>query len=439
MNQKASRIIYFIVLLIFLGIGMWLGAWLKNCHHTAQVITPLPKPTPKPTPAPTPVPPPLPKPTMQKQSSSSNTIPWQITTTRPGDSLAKIFSRLGIAYTELLKILKIDLAQKYLKHIHPQQKVYAELDKKHQLLALKYTIDNVKTLLIRKTNTGYQASIQTKQMTTTSLYKSGVIHSSLAKAAQKAGLTPKMFNELKEIFRGHINYTRDLRPGDHFSILYEEYYVNGKKYKAGDIIAAEFTNKGHTYSAIRYADPQNHTAYYTPDGHGIKPLFLKAPLNYTHISGHFNPHRFDPILKTIHPHLGIDYAAKWGTPIKSIGDGVILYKGKKGGYGNAVMVKYNQKYRVLYGHLSRFAKNLHAGEHIKQSQVIGYVGSSGWSTGPHLHYELYVWGIPKNPMTLKLPDGNPVPRRYKKQFTHQANQRLAELKIHEGVQTANAE
>lgn len=363
------------------------------------------------------------------------TIHWKLITIKSGDSLAKIFSKLRIPYNELEQILRLQAAKQHLTHLKPGQKLYFDLsitpNKQNHINEIKFSISSSKTLYIKKQGKKFTATLISEPMTATLEFKSGVIHHSLAVAARRAGLTRRLYSELLSIFQGDINYSRNLRSGDHFAILYKEYYVDGKKDHPGHIVAADFTNHGKTYRAVRFTYPKDHTAYYTPAGRGIKPLFIIPPIKYKFISSGFQYHRLDPVTHTYRPHLGIDYAANYGTPIRSIGEGKVIFANKHEGYGNAVEVRYDHKYKALYAHMEHIARNIHSGEEVKQGEVLGYVGSTGWSTGPHLHFEMYVYGIPRNPLNMKFPNGKPIPKSYEAKFLQRAKSLLANLNLHE--------
>jgi murein DD-endopeptidase MepM/ murein hydrolase activator NlpD len=200
----------------------------------------------------------------------------------------------------------------------------------------------------------------------------------------------------------------DLRDGDHFTAVYEEVYQNGQKLRDGDILAAEFVNDGNTYRAVRYVTDSGETGYYTPQGKPMRKAFLRTPVDFTRISSTFNPHRMHPILNRIRGHMGTDYAAPMGTPVHAAGDGRVSFEGRRGGYGNAVMLVHTASIATLYGHMSRFASNLRVGAHVQQGEIIGYVGMTGLATGPHLHYEYLVNGVHKDPQTVNLPLADPL-------------------------------
>jgi len=355
---------------------------------------------------------------------------WHRVTVKKGDTLSKIFSRFEVSYQQLQILLKNPAAKRYLGKLYLGQTFYLHINHQKHLIMLKYPMNHIETLYLNSDGETTQSSIKKEAMTTSLIYKSGVIKHSLAAAAQAAGLTHHLTSQLSSIFSGTINMDA-LHTGDHFGVLYKEYYLHGKKDHPGNIVAASFTHNGKVHKALRFTYPHNNAGYYTPKGRGVEPLFLKKPLNYKRISGHFTFHRFDPVLHIVHPHLGIDYAAKYGTPIHSIGDGRIIFRGKKGGYGNAVVIRYSRKYRALYGHLSRIAPHLKYHTYVKKGQVIGYVGSSGWSTGPHLHFEMYVYGIPHDPLKMKFIGGKSIPKSYRAAFEQQSNVSLSELDSHQ--------
>lgn len=360
---------------------------------------------------------------------------WNHITIHQGNSLLQIFKRQHISYHKLQNILKQPLAKKYLTKIKPGQQLYFHFDHQHNLIQLKFPFSQSSTLLINQKKNNYQSKLINKPMKIVLSYKSAIIHHTLAEAAQHAGLTHDLYSQLVTIFRNTINFSRNIRRGDHFSILYQEYYVNGKKFHPGKIVVAEFVNRGKIYQAIRFSYPKNHTGYYKPDGHSTEALLSLPPLKYNHISSYFTYHRLDPVLHLIRPHLGIDYAAPYGTPVKSIGNGKIILAGRDDGYGKAVMIRYSRKYKALFAHLEHFAKNIKTGNYVKKGQVIGYVGSSGWSTGPHLHFGLFVYGIPRNPLKLKF-QSPIIPKSHLPQFFAQAKELLRQLNLFAGPEFA---
>ena len=257
----------------------------------------------------------------------------------------------------------------------------------------------------------------------------GVIDSSLFLAAQQAGLSENVTMQLADIFGWDVDFALDIRQGDSFAVVYDEYYRYGKKVRDGDIIAAEFTNRGNTFKAVRYTDPEGFSEYFTPDGKSVRKAFLRTPVNFTHISSRFDLHRKHPILNRIRAHKGVDYAAPVGTPIKATGEGKVVFKGTNGGFGRMIKIQHGQTYTTVYAHMSRYAMHIHSGSHVRQGQIIGYVGMTGLATGPHLHYEFRVNGVHRNPLTVKLPDAAPINVKYKMDFFKQTQPLVAQLDL----------
>ena len=260
--------------------------------------------------------------------------------------------------------------------------------------------------------TTYNHVIETRQT-----HAAGVIDSSLFMAAQEAGISQNVIMELANVVGWDIDFALDIRKGDSFTVLYEELYRNGEKISDGDILAAEFINDGKAYRAVRYTNPQtNVSEYFTPDGKSMRKAFLRTPVNFARISSRFSTGRYHPVLHKVRAHKGVDYAAKSGTPIYAAGDGKVIFKGNKGGYGKTMIIQHGSKYTTLYAHLKTYNRKLKNGSRVKQGQTIAYVGKSGLATGPHLHYEFRVNGVHRNPLTVKLPASQPVPKRYMADF-----------------------
>jgi murein DD-endopeptidase MepM/ murein hydrolase activator NlpD len=253
------------------------------------------------------------------------------------------------------------------------------------------------------------------------------IRDSLFSAGQTAGLSDKLIMRLVEMFRWDIDFALDIRDGDRFAVLYEEVFRNGVKVMDGEILAAEFINQGRRYRAVRFVNPQGRADYYTEDGKALRKAFLRTPVEFTRISSHFNLRRRHPVLHTIRAHRGVDYVAPQGTPVRATADGRVRFMGTKGGYGNTVVLDYSGNYSTLYAHLSRFVPKLRTGQGVRQGQVIGYVGSTGLATGPHLHYEFLVNGVHHDPLTVKLPGALPLPPPQVAVFEAQARKRFAKL------------
>ena len=233
--------------------------------------------------------------------------------------------------------------------------------------------------------------------------------------------------KLAEVFGWDIDFALDIRKGDQFRVLFEEKYLDGKRIGDGEILAAEFTNNGYTFAAVRYEDSKGDVNYFTPEGRSMRKAFLRSPVDFRRISSGFTRERFHPVLGVKRPHRGTDYAAKTGTPIKAAGDGKVIWRGTKGGYGRTVIIQHGGNITTLYGHMSKYNRNVKKGSRVKQGQTIGYVGMSGTATGPHLHYEFRVAGVHKNPQTVKLPAAQPIAKRERANFNKVANDMIALL------------
>jgi len=240
-------------------------------------------------------------------------------------------------------------------------------------------------------------------------------------------MSDRLIMDLVAIFGWDIDFALDIWEGDQFKVVYEEYYKDKDKVADGPILAAEFSNRGKVYRAVRYTSADGHTGYFSDTGASMRKAFLRTPLNFTRISSGFNLQRKHPILNRIRAHRGVDYAAPLGTPIRATGDGVVVYAGRKGGYGNALILRHGSTYNTLYAHMSRFASGMRRGARVDQGDILGYVGMTGLATGPHLHYEFQVDGIHRNPLTIALPRAEGIAANQVEQFEAATAPLLAQL------------
>ncbi len=355
---------------------------------------------------------------------------WREFKVKSGDSLSQLFKRAKIKPQQLDELMKSGKAVKKLTKIFPKDTIRVLSDDAGVLQALRYDIDHKSYLMVERTSGVLVAKTYNHQIETRQTHASGVIDSSLFLAAQEAGISQNVIMELANVFGWDIDFALDIRKGDNFTVLYEELFRNGEKISDGNILAADFVNDGKTYRAVRYTNPQtNESEYYTADGKSMRKAFIRSPVHFSRISSGFNLKRKHPILLNKRPHRGVDYAAKRGTPIYAAGDGKVIFKGKKGGYGKVMILKHGTKYTTLYAHLKTYNRKLKTGSRVKQGQTIAYVGSSGLATGPHLHYEFRVNGTHRNPLTVKLPESNPVPKRYMADFELTTTPVFAQLEL----------
>ena len=232
--------------------------------------------------------------------------------------------------------------------------------------------------------------------------------------------------EMVRVFGWDVDFVKDIRSGDHFHVIYESHTMNDKWLSDGNILAAEFTTQGQTYRAIRFEDEHGEANFYNPEGQSMLGTFLRSPVEFSRISSRFGK-RKHPILKTWRAHNGVDYAAKRGTPIRTTASGKIVHVGKKGGYGRTVVITHAGRFSTLYAHMNGYAKGLKVGDRVKQGETIGYVGSSGLATGPHLHYEFRVDGVHRNSLTYKTPKASSISAESKVKFETIAAPMLAQL------------
>ncbi|RMG49934.1 MAG: peptidase M23 [Gammaproteobacteria bacterium] len=361
---------------------------------------------------------------------------WSEHRVRPGDSLSAIFSQLEI-HSHLRPILAQKEAAESLRALYPGQLIRVRKEA-GQFRELVYEPDDRHVLRVVREGDSYRVQKDVKPVEIRRRLASGIIRDSLFVDGRRAGLSDSVIMELAGIFGWDIDFALDLRKGDSFTIIYEELYRNGEKIGDGKIIAAEFTNQGRDYQAIRYTRPDGITDYYSPDGRSMRKAFLRTPVNFTRISSRFTLHRKHPILNRIRAHKGVDYAAPRGTPVKAAGDGKVIFKGRKGGYGRVIIIKHGARYSTLYAHLNGYRRGLRVGSRVKQGQVIGYVGMSGLATGPHLHYEFRVNGVHRNPLTVKLPAAQPLPARYMADFKAHAQPLLSQIKLYRRTTIAEA-
>jgi len=363
-----------------------------------------------------------------EKDSPANEPEWLTHTIKRGESLALIFSRLGLSPAVLHAIVHINDAASALKHIKPGQELKFDINDEG-LQAMQYEMDLTHTLSIQKLAGRYQAEIMETQLETKIRHTHGVIHHSLFLSAKDAGLSDNLIMQLVSIYGWDIDFALDIRQGDAFTVIYEEKYKNGIKVNDGPILAAEFVNQGKAFKTVRYTSTTGRTDYYSETGHTMRKAFLRTPVNFTRISSRFNLRRKHPVLNTIRAHRGVDYAAPSGTPVKATGDGMVSFIGRKGGYGRMIVIRHGGKYSTAYAHLSRYARKLRSGSRVKQGQIIGYVGKSGLATGPHLHYEFRIHGVHHNPLTVKLPEAQSVPKEELAVFKQQVSPTLAELDL----------
>lgn len=356
-------------------------------------------------------------------------------TVKRGDTLNALFRRNGLNLGDLAMIVRLPDAAPHLKRLIPGDEFLIEHDE-GKLVSLYRELNLTSALEVTRDESGFSAEIVDRPIEIRQRHAFGKIETSLFESATAAGLPDKLIMNLAGIFAWDVDFVLDIRRGDHYYILFEEIYQDGEFITDGDIIAAEFNNNGRTFQAIRFVDKDGRTDYYTPEGLSVRKAFVRAPVDFTRISSRFNPRRKHPILNTIRAHRGVDYAAPLGTPIKAAGDGKVIFRGQKNGYGNAIIVQHGGNITTLYAHMHRFDNSSRVGSRVRQGQVIGYVGMTGLATAPHLHYEYRLNGVHRNPRTVQLPKADPIKDEYRAEFLAAAAPVLDELSQFKSTQVA---
>lgn len=351
---------------------------------------------------------------------------WKEFTVQNGDNLSILFKRAGLNDRTIYELFSDAKDAKDLRNIRPGQKM-AFLVENGQLQGLTYIIDELNSLNLTRSSTGFTSKEVALKPEVKYAFRQASIDSSLYMAGKRAGMPSNLTMELSEIFGWDIDFALDIQKGDSFKVMYEEQFLAGKRIGAGKIIAAEFTNDGKTFQAVRYTDQDGASNYYTPDGRGMHQAFLRTPIEFARISSPFSLSRVHPVLHIMRAHKGTDYAAVRGTPIRATGNGKIEFAGRKGGYGNCIVIQHGQGIETLYGHMNAFAKGIKNGSRISQGDVIGYVGSTGLASGPHLHYEFHVNGQVRNPVTVPLPKAIGIEKTELARFNETTRPLIAKL------------
>ena len=344
-------------------------------------------------------------PVIAQQASIAATI--QVIVGR-NDTLDGIFRRMALDTADLAAIRHLPGIRQSLDFLRPGDAI--KLTHSDGVIKeLTRKVSETQTLQVVREEAGFAAKMIDNPVQTQVRTATATIDSSLFEAAEAAGISDAVALKLANVFAWDIDFVLDIRGGDRFTAVYEQIYQDGKYLRDGEVLAAEFVNSGKVYRAVRFVNGDSGSAsYYTPDGLALRKAFLRTPVEFTRVSSVFNPHRLHPILNTIRGHMGTDYAAPTGTPVHAASDGRVSFAGQRGGYGNALVLAHSNSVSTLYGHMSRFAKQIRVGTHVQQGDVIGYVGMTGLATGPHLHYEFLVNGVHKNPQTVRLPGAEPL-------------------------------
>ncbi|HET7930461.1 MAG TPA: peptidoglycan DD-metalloendopeptidase family protein [Rhodanobacteraceae bacterium] len=400
-----------LMLLALVGIPLWASAFGHGAPGpVARVTVPLALP-------PAPV-----------EAAQPVVAAWKTVEVQPGETLSEIFEAQGLSAANLASVMASGKDTGALKSLHPGDELGFQIGPKGEFQGFRYQPDSATLVTLTAAASGLQATVTTLPVERRMHFAHGVVKGSLFAAGEKAGLSEVMVLKLADVFKYDIDFVKDLKAGDQFTVVYDDIYRNGSYTRAGDVIAAEFINNGHRYTAYRFKQADGSIAYYSQDGRPLRKALLRTPVAFTRISSRFGM-RKHPILGYTRLHKGVDYAAPTGTPIHAAGDGVIVRRGWVHGYGNFIEIKDTPKYSTAYGHMSRFAKGLHVGSHVHQGEVIGYVGQTGMATGPHLHYEVRVNGRPENPLTVTMPKPQPLDSKLMAAFKLQIAPMVARIQM----------
>jgi murein DD-endopeptidase MepM/ murein hydrolase activator NlpD len=350
-----------------------------------------------------------------------------------GDTYQGLLARLAIGEADVQKLLR----QRAMRLLRPGTIVTAEVragrENEGELVWLSFLAARDTAVRIERVGQGLVASEQRAQIVTRSEMKSAVIRSSLFAAADAAGIPDVVAIQLADVFASDVDFHRELRQGDRFSVLYEMHSLDGRPLRAGRVLAAEFTNQGRRHRAVWYSD-----GYYAPDGKNMRKALLRSPLELSRVSSGFGM-RMHPLHRAWRAHQGVDYAAPAGTRVRAVGDGIVEFAGRQGGYGNLIIVRHDSRHSTWYAHLKAFGRGIRTSTRVAQGDTVGLVGQTGWATGPHLHYEFRVGGAARNPLSVPLPAGTPVARHEMDAFRARAQPLAAQLDLLANSQVAALE
>ena len=371
---------------------------------------------------------------------ASSELPWQSLTVKSGDNLSLLFQRAGLNDRDVYEFINSGKEAKALTKLMPGRELAFQVDADQRLQQLRYVKDRLNATIFQRTADGFIVEEQNRVPDVRLAYREATIDTNLTFAAKDKGMSDGTIDELANIFGWDIDFALDIRKGDSFKVLYEQRFLDGENIGDGNIVAAEFINQGAVIKAVRYVHEDGTAHYYTPEGRSMRKEFLQTPLNFRYISSNFNPKRLHPISGTVKAHRGTDYAADRGTPVWAAGDGRVIASGYTAANGNYIVIQHGEEYQTKYLHLQkRYVKK---GDRVRQKQTIGAVGSTGYATGPHLHYEFLKNGVHRNPRTIirTLPQAKSIAENEMQRFLLQTGTVTAQLdQLHQATRLAFAE
>jgi len=384
--------------------------------------------------------PPLPQRASEKKDSAEKKETSRTVEIKAGrrDVFSTLMNRAGVHYGTIDTLAKLDHRQKKLTLIRPGDRFSVTFDAKGHPLRIVRHLNRTTDVVAERGAEGWKITTVHQPVDVITAFAYGVIRGSLYDAGKKAGLSDRTIMNLANLYQWEIDFARQLRPGDTFKVIYEKRYLNGEYLGDGRILAAELHTSGRTYRAFALRDKAGKIiGYYDEKGHNLRKAFMRNPVDFVRITSRFTLHRWHPIQHRWKAHRGVDYGGRVGTPVHVTGNGRVIFKGWKRGYGRVVYVRHGRKYTTVYGHLSRFGR-IHKGSYVKMGQIIGYIGQSGWATGPHLHYEFRINGHHVDPLRVRFPDASPVPKKYRTAFRTQQRFLMAQLQRVDATQIAQA-
>ena len=339
------------------------------------------------------------------EKNPTDVVSYKIHKVKDGENLSIIFEDFNVPLNTAYRIFRLD-NKKLLSKIRPGDEMrFTYLG--NEITNIEIGKDSINSLIVDLTD-GISIKEITKEVELVRSFKSGIIKTSFYESALEAEIPDSVIMDFAYIFGWDVDFVFDIREGDSFFLIYETAFSNGEKIENGDIVVAKFINNGNVYKANRFFTSVNKKEFFDDRGNNLQKAFLRAPLDFAYISSHFNPNRMHPVLHTIRAHNGTDYAAKRGSPVRTTGDGTIKYSGRRNGCGNEIVIQHTNDYSTRYCHLDKFHSGIKKGKKVIQGETIGYVGSTGLATGPHLHYEFKIGNKHIDPVKLKLPSAEPI-------------------------------
>src|SRR5882762_2720386 len=357
---------------------------------------------------------------------SGTIIYFQEDRLRRSDTLATLIGRLGADEEEAAPLLRSPRAARPFRFLLPGTTVQARVDEVGRLRSISFLTDRDTLLSADRLGDSFGRFEQQADVARAIEMKSGEIKTSLFTATDAAGISDGIAVQLADIFGGDVDFHRDLRRGDRFGVVFETFSYGGQTIRPGRVLAAEFSSQRKTYRAVWFQDPWGRGGYYTPEGDNLRKVFLRSPLEFSRVTSGFGMRRH-PIFQEWRSHRGVDYGAPVGTRIKATGDGVVSFAGRRNGYGNLIVLRHFGGYSTYYAHLRNFARGMRAGSRVVQGEIIGYVGQTGWASGPHLHYEFHLHNQNRNPLTMVFPAAQPILAIEREAFRRTAEPLVARL------------